>query len=317
MKRLFPIAAAAVGLTASLLGGGVAGGVVPGSAARPSTLVDLAETDAVSTSVTTTATRGTYVALGDSFTSGLGVRPVDLTAPSFCGRSAANYPHRVAGALGMRLADRSCSGADIADLTRGQFPGLGPQFDALSRRTRLVTVGIGVNNSDLFARAFDGCTEAAALVRVGALAPCSVRIGSTVGRDLRATADSMRSALRQIKKKAPRATIVVVGYPKIFPTGAAGRQRCAAAGMPLTQGDLAFLDDLERDLNAVLRAQARAAGVRYVDAYKRSVGHDMCAKPADRWIEPLVPLGLGSRVHPNAAGQRDVARAVLATVRGS
>lgn len=91
---------------------------------------------------------GTYVALGDSYTSGPDV-PVQLgptttpSAPSACQRSSANYPSLVARALGLQLDDVSCGGATTDDMTESQGPGIPPQFDALRSTTALVTVGIG------------------------------------------------------------------------------------------------------------------------------------------------------------------------------
>jgi hypothetical protein len=48
------------------------------------------------------AAGASYVALGDSYTSGPGVLPYVPTAPPECGQSELNYPHLVASALSCR-----------------------------------------------------------------------------------------------------------------------------------------------------------------------------------------------------------------------
>jgi hypothetical protein len=54
----------------------------------------------------------------------------------------------------------------------------------------------------------------------------------------------------------------------------------------------------------------------FVDTYTPSLGHDMCAGPERRWIEPPLPAAGRAPLHPNAAGQQGMAAAVLAAVAG-
>ena len=54
----------------------------------------------------------------------------------------------------------------------------------------------------------------------------------------------------------------MVGYPDLLPTSAACKDTLA-----LTQGDLAFLNQEEQQLNTMLRQDAAAAGAVYVDTY--------------------------------------------------
>jgi hypothetical protein len=60
----------------------------------------------------------------------------------------------------------------------------------------------------------------------------------------------------------------------------------------------------------MLSSQATAAGDGYVDTYTPSIGHDACAAPSARWIEPLIPAAPAAPMHPNAAGQQGIADAV-------
>jgi hypothetical protein len=80
-------------------------------------------------------------------------------------------------------------------------------------------------------------------------------------------------------------------------------------------GDLAFLAEKQQQLNAMLRERAAAAGARFVDTAAASAGHDLCAGPEHRWIEPVLPAAGAAPLHPNALGERGMAAAVLAAVR--
>lgn len=72
--------------------------------------------------------KGPYVALGDSYTSGPKIPPQTAT-PAGCDRSGRNYPALVAKELGLKAADFrdvSCSGATISDLTTPSPPATAP-----------------------------------------------------------------------------------------------------------------------------------------------------------------------------------------------
>ncbi|MFE4718766.1 GDSL-type esterase/lipase family protein, partial [Streptomyces sp. NPDC056728] len=87
-----------------------------------------------------------YVALGDSYSSGLGI-PDEVD--SNCGRSNSNYPSLVAGALNAAgVTDVTCAGADTSDMA-GPQDSTPPQLDALRPDTTLVTLGIGGNDLGL------------------------------------------------------------------------------------------------------------------------------------------------------------------------
>ena len=278
-------------------------------------------TSATSTASSAAAASGLYVALGDSYTSGPEI-PEQVGVPAGCARSSNDYPALVA--QGLRLsADRvrnvSCSGATIADLSAPQptDDGTNPaQLTALSATTTLVTLGIGGNDVD-FASILTRCTELdllPALIKSGAstdLAPCRAYYTSAgvdqIQQKIQAAAGNLDGALREIERRAPHARVYVVGYPALLPSGGA---TCAHT-LGITQGDVAFLNTEEIRLNDMLRQRAEAAEAVYVDTYTPSLGHDACADPADRWIEPLIPTSPAAPFHPNARGEQGMADAVL------
>ena len=281
-------------------------------------------TSATSTISSAAAARGPYVALGDSYTSGPEI-PDQVGVPAGCARSSNDYPALVA--QGLRLsADQvrnvSCSGATIADLSAPQTTDdrTNPaQLTALSATTTLVTLGIGGNDVD-FANILTRCTALdllPALLNSGTStdhAPCRAYYTSggvdQIQQKIQAAAESLDSALREIERRAPHAHIYVVGYPALLPAGGA---TCAHT-LGITQGDVAFLNTEEILLNNMLRQRAKAARAVYVDTYTPSLGHDACADPADRWIEPLIPASPAAPFHPNARGEKGMADAVLRAI---
>jgi lysophospholipase L1-like esterase len=255
-----------------------------------------------------------YVALGDSYTSGPGI-PNQIPESAGCGRSDHNYPHLVAGALGVsQFTDMSCGSATTAHMTEAQpLPdGLtnGPQLDALSPDVDLVTLGIGGNDIG-FGEIMLTCAIHSFLLPIGA--PCREhynRQGDELAARIEATAPKVAAVLAGIRERAPAARILVVGYPVILPAAGPG---CWPL-MPVAVGDVAWLRTVEGQLNAMLAAAASAAGATFVDTYTSSVGHDVCRLPGSKWVEGFVPTAPAGPVHPNALGMANSAAQVLDSV---
>ena len=119
--------------------------------------------------------------------------------------------------------------------------------------------------------------------------------------------DTTAAALTRIRASAPHARVYIVGYPDLFPS--TGGAACARS-LGITPGDVTFLNSEELHLNNMLKQEAAAAGDRYVDTYAPSIGHDACADPATRWVEPLLPDSAAAPMHPNAAGHQGMADTV-------
>jgi hypothetical protein len=252
------------------------------------------------------AAPASYVALGDSYTAAPFVLPLAPRAPLDCVRSARNYPHLTAAAKGFTLTDRSCSGATTADMTRAQYPDQPPQFTALRRTTSVVTIGIGGNDNQLFLSAAAMCslTDALDVLNIGA--PCQSIFGDFFVNEANRDGATIGHALDTIHALSPAARVFVVGYPDILPQSG----NCYPQ-LPLTTGDVAYLNRLEMTLNSVLQLEAAAHGATYVDTFGPSVGRDACRPEGIRWLEPVIPGTDAFPIHPNAAGEAADARAVL------
>ncbi|MFJ5882537.1 SGNH/GDSL hydrolase family protein [Kitasatospora cineracea] len=279
--------------------------------------------DRASPTPSATPVTGPYVALGDSYTAGLRIPPQG-GAPQGCGRSGANYPSLVAQQLGLKdFTDVSCSGARTGDLTAAQRTDDGtnpPQLAALGAATRLVTLGIGGNDAgflDVLGRcAVENVRHS--LTGHGDAAPCRAYYTTGAGqgevqRRMTDTGERLTAALAEVKRRAPQARVLLVGYPALLPQDPS---RCAETlGDGIAGADIGFVAEQEQQLNGMLRQRAEAAGVAFVDTYTPSTGHDMCEAAGTRWIEPLA-AGQGlAPIHPNAQGQQGMAAAVLAALR--
>lgn len=239
-----------------------------------------------------------YVALGDSYTSAPGI--TGPTTDRRCLRAARNYPHLLAQSLRVgTLVDVSCGGADTTDVRGRQYPETPPQLDAVTAGTDLVTIGLGGNDFDLFGSLLAGCLRQDAATVAGS--PCTDRLSASSSRRLPQIRERLRAVVRAVRAKAPRARIVLVGYPQLLPASGT----CAAA--PFPAGDYAFARALNRGFTRAVAAAARAERVTYVDVWRASAGHDICS--ADPWVNGLTGPG-AAPFHPFAVEQEAVARLV-------
>ncbi|WP_369360548.1 SGNH/GDSL hydrolase family protein [Streptomyces sp. cg2] len=252
---------------------------------------------------------GTYVALGDSYAAGAGV---PAQSAGLCLRSDHNYGHLVAAALSpSSYVDKTCAGAKVSALTTSQTDvGIvvnGPQLDAVTPDTSLVTLTLGGNElgtSDLgFVDVAVACSGLSLTNPFGS--PCHDFYGNTLSRRLDSAATRLADGLRKLSAKAPKAKVVVVGYPAVLPDDP---KKCLGK-MPVTTGDLRFLRSVLGELNDKVARTATAAGAAYVDTFGPTKGHDSCS--TSPWIEGLLPTSPAAPLHPNATGERAMSQAVL------
>jgi lysophospholipase L1-like esterase len=255
-----------------------------------------------------------YVALGDSYTSGPLIP--DLTgSPAGCLRSNHDYPSLVAAAIGASsFTDVSCASATTANMAGSQpviFGRNPPQLNALSTTTTLVTLGIGGNDIG-FSDIVLVCSGLSFIDPFGD--PCK-RHYTSGGTDRLAeaveqTGPKVAAVLADIHQRAPAARVLLVGYPALLPAAGKG---CWPL-VPFAFGDVPYLRSLELKMNQMLASEAAAHGASYVNTYTDSVGHNLCTLPGTKWVEGIVPTSLAAPVHPNAAGEKAMARQVLAAL---
>jgi lysophospholipase L1-like esterase len=254
----------------------------------------------------------TYVSMGDSFTGAPGV-PVTETTTG-CARSDSNYPAILAAELDVDLTDVSCGAATTEAMTRPQQTPLGevpPQLDALTPDTDLVTIGIGVNDHDLFATLFSSCVAVTPLDPGGS--PCRDALatdgGDVLTDALADTEAAVTATLAAIRERSPDATVVLVGYPQVVPA----EGTCDA--LPLAAGDYDFARDVWDALDAALVRAAEAEDATFVDMRAASEGRDICSGD-DAWVNGAVnDPKRASSFHPFVEEQQAVAELVAQALR--
>jgi lysophospholipase L1-like esterase len=249
-----------------------------------------------------------YVNMGDSYSAGSGILPPAPGADLRCSQSALNWAHDLARSHGYDLTDVSCGGATTSDYTSSQFVGVAPQLDALSPDTDLVTMTIGGNDEGLFADLIADCSTAAALT-LGQGSPCKDAYGDTFVSTIRnSTYPKLVTALNEVQAAAPNATVAISGYLRILPSSGG----CYPI-MPVASGDVPYLDHIEKTLNHAIKKAAANTGATYVDESHVSKGHDACQPIGTRWVEPAIGSTNYVPIHPNALGERAMARQTAAT----
>jgi len=196
-----------------------------------------------------------YVALGDSYSSGTGTRSY-IADGTQCLRSTYAYASLTAAAKGYSLNFRACSGAVVADVTSSQL-------SALSSSTRYVTLSVGGNDAG-FADVLTECALPAwASDCAGAVAAGRAFITTTLpGR--------LNTLYASIRTKAPNAKVVVVGYPKIFMG-----EDCDLLTF-FSPEDEAALNNAVVHINSVISTAASAKGFTFADPVSRFTGHAVC-----------------------------------------
>jgi lysophospholipase L1-like esterase len=186
-----------------------------------------------------------------------------------------------------------------------------PQFDSLSADSALVTVSISGNDIG-----FSGIAQDCVSTTPSTGSPCRdkyvVNGSDEISRRIAVTAPKVAAVLQGIHTRSPAARVLVVNYSAILPHTGPG---CYPT-MPVADGDVPWMRAKQEELNAMLAQRAANNDARVVDVYAASVGHDACALPGLRWVEPVVPANAAAPLHPNLLGMKAMADLVVAAARG-
>ncbi|MBQ0829888.1 SGNH/GDSL hydrolase family protein [Streptomyces tagetis] len=225
-----------------------------------------------------TAASGGYVALGDSYSSGVGAGSY-ISSSGDCKRSTKAHPYLWAAANSPTSFDfTACSGARTGDVLAGQ---LGP----LSSSTGLVSISIGGNDAG-FADVMTTCVLQSDSVCLSRIATATSYVDSTLPGSL----DGVYSAIRS---KAPNARVVVIGYPRFYQLG--------ASCIGLSETKRKAINDASDRLNSAIAKRAANHGFAFGDVRTPFTGHEICSGNA--WLHSVNWLNIGESYHPTAAGQ--------------
>ncbi len=221
-----------------------------------------------------------YVALGDSYSSGLGAGSY-ISSSGSCDRSTDAYPEQWAAAHGpASFVSAACAGATTADVLSGQV-------SALTASTTLVSITIGGNDAG-FSSVMETCVLSSTSSCLKAVATAEAFVASQLPGRLDQT-------LTTIGTDAPHATVVVLGYPELYDLSKSGT--C----LGLSTQDRTALNQGADALDAALQTAAQDHGDTYLDVRGQFAGHEIC--DSHSWLHSVDLFAISSSYHPTAAGQ--------------
>jgi lysophospholipase L1-like esterase len=239
-----------------------------------------------------------YVALGDSFSAGVGAPPYDETSGE-CERSEQAWPYVLDEDDGeIRLVEvRACGGAKTEHLlapwgSRDEPAQIPTEPDS---EVGLVTLTIGGNDA--------GFGDIVATCVLGSCA------GTPTSPAFIATLDALQVTLEDdvypaLRTAYPEARIVHVGYPRLTPASGDLPLECIWLSGAEQGAAVAIVDQLN---DAIAEAAAASDDdIEYADVARVLEGHELCTD--DSWVKSI---SLDSdRAHPTAEGYVAIATGV-------
>lgn len=234
-----------------------------------------------------------YVALGDSYSSGLGAGDYTSSSGS-CDRSTNAYsavwdddnsPASYVSA--------ACAGATTSSV-------ISSQISALSSATTLVSITVGGNDVG-FSSVMETCVLESTSSCVSAIDNSEAEMSSSLPGEL-------NSALAAIAQAAPAARVVVLGYPELYDLS----KSSTCIGLSTT--DRTDLNQAADELDATIQAAAGRYGDVYADVRSAFSGHEIC--DSGSWLHSVNILDISESYHPTADGQQDAYYPVFAANAG-
>lgn len=217
-----------------------------------------------------------YVALGDSYSAGVGTPD----QAGDCGRSPSSYPAMWSrNHPGSSFRFLACGGATIDDVRNNQLA-------ALNVTTTLVTISIGGNDAGFFPTVM--------LCTMSSDAECENQVSTSRSAISKVLPSKLDAIYSDIRARAPQAKILVLGYPQLLdPTS-----DCPGDGM--TTFKRLVLNTAADHLARTVSARAKAAGFTFVDVRGSFSDHAICASTP--WLNNISSVRLTDSFHPNTTG---------------
>jgi lysophospholipase L1-like esterase len=226
------------------------------------------------------AAQSQYVALGDSYSSGVGTREF-YEEPGECSRGPKAYPPKIAANKGYALNFEACSGAKTTDVNA-------KQLGHLSSTTSLVTITIGGNDAG-FSNVIINC----ALYYF----TCGSAISEANEFIKNKLPGLLETTYNDIRARATTAKVVVLGYPKLFT-----KEGKTCNVNFLTSENEKKMNSTAELLDGVIKTRAEAAKFTFVNPTAAFEPHEVCS--SSEWLNGQ-SNPLSESYHPNVSGQAD------------
>ena len=221
-----------------------------------------------------------YVALGDSYSSGVGAGNYYSSSGS-CDRSANAYSVLWADANApASYVSVACSGATTSTV-------ISSQLSALSASTTLVSITVGGNDVG-FTNVMETCV-------IFSTSSCVSAINTAEGEMTADLPGEMNNVLAAIAARAPNARIVVLDYPRLYDLAR------SSSCIGLSNTDRTDLNQGADELDGQIQAAAGRYHDVFADVRSQFAGHQIC--DSSSWLRSVDWFDLGVSYHPTASGQ--------------
>jgi lysophospholipase L1-like esterase len=219
-----------------------------------------------------------YVALGDSYSSGVGAGDTSGS----CDQSPNAYgPLWAAANDPASFTFAACSGATTSSV-------ISSQLSALSPSTTLVSITIGGNDVG-FASIMETCVLESTSSCESAVSAAETYANDTLPGNL----DTL---FADIQADAPNAQVVVLDYPDFYDLS-------VPICIGLSTADHEAIDNGINDLDGVIQTAANDYGFYFADVRSQFSGHELCDGAG--WLNSVDIFDIDSSYHPTATGQAD------------
>lgn len=223
-----------------------------------------------------------YVALGDSYSSGVGAGNY-TSASGSCDQSTNAYPYLYDSAYAPTFTDEACSGAKTSDV-------ISSQLGALSSSTTLVSMTIGGNDVG-FTTVMEDCI-------LGSDSDCQSDVASAESYAENTLPGLLDTTYSDIRKDAANAHVVILDYPEFYDLN----QSSGCVG--LSTNKRTYIDAGADVLDNVIKTEvAKYSNFTFEDVRSYFSGHEIC--DSSSWLHSLNWLDVSESYHPTATGQAD------------
>jgi hypothetical protein len=138
---------------------------------------------------------------------------------------------------------------------------------------------------------------------------CEKQLGDSLQTkfDALVSGNILGETYKEVRRRAPFARVVIVGYPRFFVEGGAGSAASDNHCAVIRLADQRWINHNIRKLNTLIANQAAGLGMQYGDIYTAPDGHEQCGPSEQLFLNGLIGFGDSESYHPTAFGHELIA----------